>query len=169
MTKKDFFILIIKLYGLLLVIDTIFSALPNSVAFAIMFIDIEGILIIASAVIILVVLFILLVFKADKLVRLLKLEKGFDDDRIELGNFKSSDIIKIGTFIIGGILFIENIPSFLSHSYFAFKSEIQGIDYSPSAKYYWAVNGINLIIGYLLVANFDWVAKKLSINKNKED
>lgn len=55
-------------------------------------------------------LFWLLTFKADKLVDFLKLEKGFIDDRIELGNLNANNIVKTGTFIIGGLLLIKVFP-----------------------------------------------------------
>jgi hypothetical protein len=126
-------------------------------------IDALSILWIAIAAFVVVGLFVVLIFKADKVVRLLKLDKGFDDEKIEIGNLKPTDIIKIGTFIIGGLLILDNIPAFLSHSLFAFKGDVIGLEYNSQDKFRWAVSGLNLIIGYLLLTNYDFVAKKLKI------
>ena len=169
MTKRDFFILIIKVFGLFSVVTSLFSVLPSNISFAMMDIDALSILWIAVAIIVVVGLFIALIFKADRVVRLLKLDKGFDDDKIELGNLKPTDIIKIGTFIIGGLLILDNIPAFLSHSLFAFKGDIIGLEYNSQDKFNWAVSGLNLIIGFLLLTNYDFVAKKLKTEKTEKE
>lgn len=75
--------------------------------------------------------------------------------------------------IIGGFLFLENIPSFLSYTLFAFKSSIpQGFDQAYNnqgiLKYkniedyvHWGSSAFNLLIGYLLVTNFKRVSEFL--------
>jgi len=165
MTKRDFFILIIKVFGLLSLITSLFSALPSNIAFAMTDIDASSILLILISASVLVGLFIVLIFKADKVVELLKLDRGFDNEKIEIGNLKPTDIIKMGTFIIGGLLLLDNIPAFLGHSIFAFKGNINGVVYESQDKFYWAVSGLNIIIGILLVTNYQFVAKKLVTEK----
>ena len=167
MTKSDFFILIIKVFGLFSVVTSLFSVLPSNISFAMMDIDALSILWIVVAIVVLVGLFVVLIFKADKVVRLLKLDKGFDDEKIEIGNLKQTEIIKIGTFIIGGLLFLDNIPAFLSHSLFAFKTDIIGLEYNSQDKFNWAISGLNLIIGFLLLTNYDFVAKMLKTGKTE--
>src|SRR6187402_507201 len=114
MTKRDFLILMIKLFGLYSAVTTIFSALPNNIAFSLRYMDAFVMMWLIIATLIAVGLFWVLTFKADKLVDLLKLDKGFADDRIELGNIKAVDIIKTGVFIIGGLLILKSIPGLLS-------------------------------------------------------
>jgi len=113
--------------------------------------------------------------KAASVSNFLKLDKGFDDNRIDFG-LKSLDIIKFAVLIIGGFLFIENVPTFLSHTLFAFKSSIpQGFDqahenpglikYNRLEDYvYWITSGFNLLVGYFLIKNF----KKISSYLNKK-
>lgn len=168
MTKRDFFILAIKIFGLFSLVTSIFSTIPSNISFALMEIDIIPIIWIMIAAIAIGGLFILLIFKADKVVQALKLDKGFDDNRIELRDIKSTDIIKIGVFIIGGLLILNNIPRFLSHTLFAFKGENLGIDYEMEDKFNWAVSAINLIIGYLLLTNYGFVADKMKNGSNDE-
>lgn len=122
----------------------------------------------AFAIIVVVGLFVFLVFKSDRVVDLLKLDKGFDDEKIELGNLASLDIVKIGTFIIGGLLIIENIPDFLSHTLFAFKGSIVGKVRGEEDNFLWAVSGINILLGFLLITNYSFVARLLKTT-NKEN
>lgn len=176
MTKRDFFILIIKIFGLYSIITSLFSVLPNNISFVIQNIEIIGIIWLLATALIIIGLFYLLLSKADKISELLKLENGFDEDRIDFNGLKSLDIIKFVVLIIGGLLFVENIPTFLSHTLFAFKSSIpQGFDqayenqgllkYNRLEDYvYWISSAFNLIIGYLLIANF----KKISNYLNKK-
>ena len=170
MTKRDFFILIIKVFGLLSVVTTLFSALPSNISFAMMGIDALSILWIAIAIMVVVGLFVALIFKADKVVELLKLDRGFDDDKIEIGSLEPADIIKIGTFIIGGLLILDNIPAFLSHTLFAFKGDVVGLEYhNIQDKFNWAVSALNLIIGFLLITNYEFVAKILKTEKTEKE
>ena len=174
MTKRDFFILTIKIFGLFSIITALFSTLPNNISFVIQNIEFTGIIWLIITTLIIIGLFYLLLRKADKVSDFLKLEKGFDQERIDFSGLKSLDIIKFGILIIGGFLFIENIPSFLSHTLFAFKSSIpQGFDqayenrgilkYNRLEDYvYWISSGFNLIIGYLLIVNFKRISNYLN-------
>lgn len=168
MTKKDFFILIIKLYGLFTLIASVFSVIPGAITFALMDLDLIAIIWITLAVVILGGLFVLLVFKADKVVQLLKLDEGFEENRIELANMKAADILKIGTFIIGGLLFLNTLPGFLSQMLDGYKSSNLGIEFGFQKKFDWVVSGVNLIIGYLLMTNYGFVADKLK-NVSQEE
>ncbi len=165
MTKRDFFILLIKVFGLFSVVTSLFSILPGNISFAIMYIDLFSIIWIAAVAILIIGLFVLLIFKAEKVVNLLKLDKGFENNKIELGNLNSSDIIKIGTFIIGGLLILKNFPIFLSQIFFEFKSNVSGMGIIDNNRFQLAINGLNLLIGYLLITNYDYVAKKLKVGK----
>ncbi len=167
MTKRDFFILAIKLFGLMSVVTTLFSGILGNISFALMDPSVFTLVWMVIAVLMVIGLFILLIFKADKIVGLLKLEKGFDDERIELGNLNSSDIVKIGSFIIGGILVIDNIPIFLSHTFYSFKDSVVGEIYDSRDKYQWLASAIKIIVGYLLLTNFSFVASLLRTKKEE--
>jgi hypothetical protein len=168
MSKRDFFILSIRLFGLSSLVTSVFSVVPSNIAFALMDFDIVSAAWVLMAVAVIVALFVLLVTKADKVVQVLKLEKGFDDSRIELGSLKSRDVIKIGTFIIGGLLILDNVPGFLSHALFAFKGMNAGTEYRMEDKFNWMVSAINLLIGYLLLTNYGFVADKMRNDSEDE-
>jgi hypothetical protein len=166
--------LLIKIFGLYSIITVLFSTLPNNISFVIQNIGITGIIWLIITTLIIIGLFYLLLKKADKVSDLLKLEKGFDQEIIDFSGLKSLDIIKFVVLIIGGFLFIENLPTFLSHTLFAFKSSIpQGFDqayenrgilkYNRLEDYvYWISSASNLIIGILLVMNFKKISKYLN-------
>lgn len=159
MTKKDFFILLIKIFGLFSIITNLFSVLPGNISIAFMDLDPMSAIWIIIAVALIFGLFVLLVFKAEKIVILLKLEEGFEEDRINFGNLKPSEIIKVATFIIGGMLILHNIPVFLNLSFFAFKHVSIGIINEPKDNFNLIVSGINIVLGYLLLTNYSFVSR----------
>lgn len=166
MTKRDFFIVIIKLFGLYALVTSAFTILPSSTTL-LMNIDFASIAFLCLILVILFGLFVLLVFKSGKIVDLLKLDKGFDEERIEFGNIDSSSIIKIAAILIGGTIFLNNISAFINSIVIAFKSEATGLEFDYRTKYNLIVNGINILIGYLLLTNYKQVAKLLTKDEHK--
>ena len=158
MTKRDFFILMIKLFGLYFLVKALFSLSilrfdhfgPFDL-FAVM----VGIGIIGG-------LFWLLTFKAGELIDFLKLTRGFSEDRMELGNIKTGDIIKTGTFIIGGLMIIDSVPGFLSNTFWAFKG-----DFGSQEKFNLILKGLNILFGYLIATNYEFVAKLLQEKESR--
>ncbi len=168
MTKKDFFIAAIRVFGMFSLVTSVFSAIPTSISYALMDVDAISILWMMLTATAVGGLFVLLVFRADRVVRDLRLDKGFDDDRIDLGNLKSADLIKIGTFIISGLMILQNIPAFISHALFAYKSSNMRIPYGAEDKFRWAVSAINLVVGYLLLVHYEVAAKIMKAKLEKE-
>lgn len=130
--------------------------------------DLTSAILIGFVSVLIIGLFILLVFKTDKVVKMLRLDKGFDDDKIELGNLQSTDIIKVGSFIIGGLLILYNIPPFLSYLIQAFKRDMMGLGFDLVQKIDWFTTGLYIIVGYLLITNFGFVAKLLKADKKEK-
>ncbi len=172
MTKKDFFILIIKLFGLYSIITALFISIPQNIAFVFNSfggeIDIYPIIYIIVILTFVIALFSFLIFKSHHIVKILKLEKGFDSDNIELGKLTTKEIIKIAAIIIGGFLIIDNLPIFIQHTISAFYSGIHEIPIKGLDKWNWFVNGANILIGYLLITNLKFVSKLID-NKTKEE
>lgn len=169
MTKRDFFILLVKVFGLYSAVTAIFGVLPNNIMFGMGGeIQIEVYIWTIAVIIIVAGLFWLLTFKADSLVDFLKLSKGFSDDRIELGNIKPVDIIRIAVFITGGLLLIRSIPGLLSQIFWSFKGEVIGQEFNPRDKFNIVVSGLNVLFGYLLFTNSDRVARLLDKKKEVE-
>jgi hypothetical protein len=76
--------------------------------------------------------------------------------------------------IIGGILLIQNIPLFLSITFFAFKSStgnnhLNPVNFGSSKDYiHWGTSFINIVIGYLMLTNYNFFSRILK-EKNKEE
>ncbi len=117
---------------------------------------------------IMVVLFIWLLFKPELIIDKLKLEQGFEGDRIPFERLDGLAILKLGSIIVGGLLFLRQIPPFFTDSYMLLKSSVKEttVDYlfgvNPiQTKIDFAANILNLLIGYLLVTNYDKVGRLL--------
>jgi len=174
MTKKDFFRIIIKLFGLYWLVSSLFSTgqfyylsfLPGVTLPAILI----GILIFLVEII---MLYILLV-KTDYLINWLNLDRGFDSDIIEFHNFDLNNILKLGVFIIGGTMILDNIAVFLNQTYLAFKIHISSpadlIGLNDYSTYRLAVSFTKIILGYLLLTNYPAISKfLLNLTQKKED
>lgn len=130
-----------------------------------------------GTVVIIILLFMFLVYKPDKIIAWLKLDKGFDNDKIEFQNFNSENILKLAVIVIGEILLLKNIPTFLSHTFFAFKSSVQTdfesnriIKYGELKDYiYWLTSFINIVIGYLILTNYNYISRILKKENEKND
>lgn len=116
---------------------------------------------------------------ADWVIDKLKLDIGFDSDRIDLGNFDELKMVSFATILLGGFLIVTCFPSFIGNCYLAFKGtvETKGLqnnygEYSERANYFdWGIAVMNLINGYLLLSNYGeigtWITKtnmKNSVN-----
>lgn len=175
MTKKDLFRLIIKIFGLYFVISSMFSILPFIIESVLtqsdlnVQFDYSGFFWLIFNIVWIIFLFVFLIYKPDLIVKWLKLDKGFDDDRIDFQNFNTSNILKLAVIVIGGLLLIHNIPIFLSTSWFAFKSSVGSNINNDNAFHFgslrdylnWGISFINIVIGYFLVTNYNFVSKIL--------
>jgi hypothetical protein len=96
MTKKDLFRLIIKMFGLYSVISIVFSVLPSNACLVISQMDFVGIIWVVFSLSVIILLFAFLIYKPDTIIRWLKLDEGFDEDKIEFQNF---NIIKLAVIL----------------------------------------------------------------------
>ena len=116
----------------------------------------------------------MLIVKTDVLINWLKLDKGFDNDIIEFKNFDLDNILKLGVFIIGGTMILDNIAVFLNQSYLAFKVHTSAvadlIGLNGYSTYHWAVSFTKIILGYILLTNYPALSKiLLKMTQKKEE
>ncbi len=178
MTKRDLFILIIKLWGLYSIVLLVFNTMPSILQVMPYGVDVYLIIYMVIAFVVSTILLAVLLFKAPKIVDLLKLDKGFEEENINFGDIKSITIIRIIVIFMGGSLVLYHFPSFLLNTYYIFKSlivESQGqIDYLDFAMplqvdyYSWILGIINIFIGYLLITNSERISKWLDKKQVKE-
>jgi hypothetical protein len=171
MTKRDFFRIIIKLFGLYALILTVFTYIPRNISYVTFQFEPIVLLWIFGASVLIILIYVLLIRKTDLIINLLKLDKGFDDDRIEFGNFNSQKIIQLALILIGGFMIIDYLPDFLQYTYLAFKKEVSpnGLNFMEDSSFgkitdyfNWAISGLNLIGGYVLLTNYARITKWLN-------
>lgn len=167
MTKRDFFRLVIKLFGLYTIIKSLLIVLPSSLTLLVKtsysslgyiawFI---GIILGAFA------LFILLIYKADTVINWLKLDKGFDDNEMSIANMNIEKLLTLGLIIIGGLLFINNISSFFAQILSLIKTSSMYKDPNNHMNFISNLGLItsltNTILGYFLVVYSSKFAKRI--------
>ncbi len=155
MTKKDLFRLIIKILGLYFLITTAFGIFPTILTFIQswkFFLETSSVL---GNIVIILLLSIFLIYEPDKIIDWLKLDKNFDNNKIELEKLGAEDILKIAIITLGGILIINNLFGFLSSLLSIFKLSAHNnrwnLDILP--------NGLNIIIGYLMITNYNAISR----------
>jgi len=174
MTKKDFFRIVIKLFGLYWLISSLFSTGQFYFLSFIPGFTLMAILMAVLIFLVVIILFYMLIIKTDVLINWLKLDKGFDNDLIEFQNFGLDNILKLGVFIIGGTMILDNIAVFLNQSYLAFKVHTSTvadlIGLNGYSTYHWAVSFTKIILGYILLTNYPVISKYLlKITQKKEE
>ncbi|WP_298122136.1 hypothetical protein [Flavobacterium sp.] len=163
MTKRDFFRILIKIFGLYSLVLSIFTVIPQNISNILYQFDIMILLIILASTLISVGLFLILLFKTDFIIDKLKLDKGFDDIQINFGNLTNESILKLAIFIIGGFLIIDYTPSLLFDLVNAFKNKATFSTIEGSSIDYFQifVSLINIVIGYLFITNYKSISKFL--------
>jgi len=167
MLVKDFFRLIIKLFGLYALIMSVFSILPYSGSFfAQGVMGAEFWIIVVVIFVLMILLFMLLMYSTDNIVDKLDLDRGFINPTIDLGKLDDQTIIKTGCIHIGGFLIVDNLGSFLANIYLLFRQN--EID-EPVRKndILSATIALRLLIGYLLITNYDRVSLWLVVKKTE--
>ena len=171
MTKKDFFRVIIKLFALYSSTLSIFTVFPTYIGYSINAFDPITIILAIALLIIIIGLLIALIFSADKIISLLKLDKGFDEEYIDFGNLKEMSILKLAIIVISGLLIIDNFPIFLNNCYLAFKDQVSGENiggvfdtfvYKQVDYFEFFISAVSILIGYLMITNYTNIANWLS-------
>lgn len=168
MTKRDFFRIIIKLFALYSLILTVFSWIPSNLVYTVYDLELLPILGVLGFTLLAILIYYFMIKKTDQIIDFIKIDKGFDNPNIELGNLATDKILMLGIILIGGLLLISNLADFIQYSFNAFKNNVQkdglniflndaGTDY-----FNWTFSGINIVIGYLLLTNYERVTKWLN-------
>ena len=93
----------------------------------------------------------ILIFRTDWIIRVLKLDRGFDQERIPL-NLHRSVILSVAVIVIGGLILVDTIPEFISQlrSYFDYRRLSQG-RVKPSLVSYTIFPVSKIFLGGLLI------------------
>lgn len=172
MTIRTFWTILLKILGISLVVRGIYVILNLITTLSMVYDRHEtgGAELIRAGIavfgVVLVYSFILwlFVFKTSWLIRKLQLEKGFNEERIDL-NIQLSTILTIAVIVIGGIMIIDSLPQLCQQVFMFFQGKWI-FNESPAAG--WIIlHGTKLILGYLLMTNSRTIVK--FINKRSSE
>lgn len=170
MTVKNFWTILLKVLGIWLVIGA-FSTISQFVT-AFSFIGtnanwwnslyIAGLLFCTIGLYALILW--LFVFKTSWLIDILKLEKGFAEDKIEF-EIQSSVILKIATIVAGAFIFIDSLPHFCSQVFLFFQQKSMLVE--NTATTWLIIYLVKTVIGYLLMTNSKSVVEFIEKHEKK--
>lgn len=177
MTIRTFWNILLKILGIWLILAGM-GVIPQFIwAFTAFFNSPKGSTmmgIIAMAVLLLVTaamfVFILwlFVFRSHWIIKKLKLDKGFDDEKIDL-NLKLNTALTIVIIVIGGLMFADSLPQLLRNIYSGYiQNDLVRKDPVTALIILYLVK---TIIGYLLMTNsrsiIGFITKHNKINETE--
>ncbi|WP_406843578.1 hypothetical protein [Flavobacterium soyae] len=156
MSIRTFWVILIKILGLLLISGAL-TVIPQwftSIFYTYQSGDVYNMAILASLLLIILFVYFFIfkicMYKTSWIIDKLKLDKGFDNETLEL-NSSENKIISIAVIVIGGLMFVENIPVLLREMFVFFQDKNLFKDY-PKAG--WIIfDFCKVILGYLLMTN----------------
>ncbi|MGS0747833.1 hypothetical protein [Halpernia sp. GG3] len=171
MSINTFWKIIIKIIGLWLLFGCI-SIIPrffSTLSFTNGSLNFESLLMIwlmlFGAIIVYILIIRLFLFKAEWIIDKLKLEKNFNEERINV-EIKSSTVLTITVIVIGGLTIIESLPSFCSTLFNFLQQKMLIKDYPDSC---WLIfHFLKIIIGYLLLTNGKRIVKYIEKESDEE-
>ena len=174
MTKTDLFRAIIKTFGIYCFIEALFRLIPN-ISFSGGFYSFSLMVSLVYLLITGVIAFLLL-FGTDRIIKLFRLDKGFDTNNIDSSNLNEEGLLKLGLILIGLLMVADNIAQFLNNCYLLFKKqisangldEIDGLMLDQQLDYnWWVISGLNVLIGFIILTNYKRISSLFVTKENK--
>ena len=175
MMKTDLFRVVIKIFGIYCFINFLFQLIPTySVSWG--FDSFNFFFSLIQFVTMGLITFLLL-FKTDTLIKVFRIDKGFDNKVIVTKDVNAKGIFKFALIIIGLSMIVDNISQLLTFCYLAFKNQIsvlgiaqtedavlnQYLDYNR-----WITSGLNVLIGIIILTNFKWISELFMKQEKKQ-
>jgi len=162
MTPRSLFAIIIKIIGIYLLIGS-FVTIPQMITAVLSFraqVSYAGpgdlfalafFILITAAIYIGIMRYCL--FKTEWLIDKLHLDKGFDEEKLEI-NIHRSTVLKIAVIVIGAVMVIDSLPALCKEVfvYSQMSAPNRGFNENPSSKYM-IVDIVKLFIGFFLMTN----------------
>lgn len=171
MTFTSFWKIFFKILGVWLIVQsfTILTQLFSSIFFFFTEqADSYLYLIISLFLLIIVYVTILWFFilKPEIIIKKLKLDKGFTEEKIEF-EIKQSTVLTIAIVILGGLMFVEALPSLIRNLY-SFIQQKASFVQSPSTANLFA-DIVKAVFGYLIMTNSDFILKFINNQLSKNN
>jgi hypothetical protein len=172
MTSRSLFNIILKILGIFIIKDLLEAIAQIFVVFSLFdkpnAMPEEFWTLLATIAVFLVEVFIcyILIFKTEWVIRVLKLERGFDQEIVPL-NMHRSTILSISIIVIGGWLLANEIPNFCRQLFVYFQEKrMDNARPHPSIQYI-VVSGVKIVIGILLIAEQRLFVNLIELQRKK--
>jgi hypothetical protein len=160
MTIKTFWTIFLKILGIWLVLDCM-TVIPQFFS-TLFFVDTKysseyfawTLVLLLSTIGLYILILRLFVFRTAWLIDKLKLDKGFDEEKLDI-NIQHTTVLTIATIVIGGLMFIDNLP-LLCRQTFAFFQQQNVFRESPSSEWI-SLYLVETVLGYLLMTKSKFV------------
>ena len=171
MTYKDIFRIAIRLFALASILFSLFTLIPQ------IFYQVQSessILLIVGLIATLAfisILYYFLIIKSDTIIDVFRLSKGFDKVEVSLNSLTSKNLLEIGIIVIGCSTSVSAFPSLLVECFTWFsiraKAENNGFleIFESKTETYVAERFLEVLLGYLIVTNFDKVSAFITPKK----
>ena len=157
MTPRSLFNIILKILGVFFIKDILVS-LSQLLGFLMQFGKPEAVpellwtvLTITLVLVVDVFFCYLLIFKTEWFIKVLKLDRGFDQETIPI-NMHRSTILSISIIVIGGYLVINEIPNFCRQLFVYIQEKRMTLGQTNPKIDYTIVSGFKILMGVLLIA-----------------
>ncbi len=173
MTPRTLFLIIIKLFGLYMILEFL-AGVPAMLSYGSMFgrwnfSEIMNFLLVVPGVILLYYIIIrLLLFKGSWIIDKLSLDKHFDQEIIDI-KIDSLAVVQIAIIVLGGLLFIDTLPTLIKEIILIAKSKQEGSIIRDSGFGYLVYWVCKFTLGYLLLTNSKSITIWIDKKNNKRD
>lgn len=175
MTIRTFWNILLKILGIWLILAGI-GVIPQFIwAFSIIdnppdgktmksLIYLAGLLLVSVALFIIILW--LFVFRSHWIISKLKLDKGFDDEKIDL-NIKLNTALTIAVIVVGGLMFVDSISMLLRQIFFVFQqNDLVRKDSNTALIIFYLAK---TTIGYLLMTNSRFITSFIAKQNIKNE
>lgn len=162
MSKKDLFIILVKVFGLFLLFQSVSFIFPNILTFTLL--SISGII----SVTLQILAFYLLIIKAEKIVAFLKLDQGFEDKGVSFKNFSPIVVLYYGTFLVGGYMVVSNFSKILVAFFHWYTREVNSYDSLVYWNIYTTTDVVEFVLGIVIIGNYRKIAQLIDRRSQSE-
>lgn len=173
MTPKTIFTIILKIFGLWLILGLIQIIPQTLAALPLLFQGDSAMLVVAFAIITGALVFYfyvlhLLLFKSGYIIDKLSLDKHFDQPAFDI-NIQQSTVIRIAIIVLGGLIFIDALPLLICKVVkYLQQKQFAGILFEYPSIHHIIIEGCKLLIGYLLMSNSKRLTTWIEKHQNTE-
>lgn len=106
------------------------------------------------------------IFNSNWIIKALRLEKGFKEDKIDL-SISMNTVLSVAIIVFSGFMFVKALPEFIKNIIFMIQSEAAKLPFTDFK--FIILYGIQLFLAYLLIANHKAVVRFIIKSASTEE